>query len=175
MSTSQIALIRLAQAEDEYVPGTLNPRQYQGLAQVWRSGSTFADEVYNPTAKDQQVANKAMALLEDWEDWNDWGTAIGYTEGQAVGLEKVGDTGGQASQPAQPFTSTSVASHPALAVRLSPVKPKKRAALTASQLEEAPLSQVYNSDDSIWQQEFTEGLGQDQEGPTTQEHIELSE
>ena len=31
-----------------------------------------------------------------------------------------------------------------------------------TEITEAPLSQVYNSDDSIWQQEFTEGLGQDQ-------------
>jgi hypothetical protein len=124
---------------------------------------------------------KAMALLEDWEDWDDWDdreAAIGYTEGQAVGLEEVGNTS------VQPSTSTSITSQPALAVRLSPVKPKEWAPLRASQLEDvsnledALLSQLYNSQDSIWQQDFDFLEEQDQEASTAQdtaqEDIELS-
>lgn len=58
MSTSQVTLLRLALAEDEYLPCTLNPRQHQGLAQIWRTGSI--DEAYNPTVGDRRAG---VALL----------------------------------------------------------------------------------------------------------------
>jgi hypothetical protein len=129
------------------VPGMLNPRQYQGLAQVWNSPSTtFAAEVYNPTAKDQQAATMLIDTSDDIALLFSGEEVVRHTEGQAAGLE-VWDTGVKALQPTQSLqysTGTSIASQPALAVRLSPVKPRKTAP-TASQLEEASYHRFIQS------------------------------
>jgi hypothetical protein len=131
MSTSQIPLLRLAQEEDAYIPGTLNPRQYQGLARVWGSGDTFAERAYNPTVTDQRAAtalptainSKSMALLEDWEDWGGWDEHRGgHIDGQTVGLEKASSTA-QTTQLVPSMKSTSTGA--SLALRLSPVKSKR--------------------------------------------------